>query len=736
MGSKHIRMPFGVTILSLFLSLFVGVVAVIIWYNYTKNSEVALTAAEQTLIEVSDKVIERNSLHFLPVTLTGNMFASMPQTWQKPVSLEHPNRALFLSLLERIPQIYSFYMGFEDGDFYQVISLNGVSDDSRRNMEAPQAARFAVRQITLLPSGERVEEWHFLDLAYNLISRRLIVKPTYDPRSRPWYRKAMETDGSIKTDLYVFASLRAPGLTIARRFPLAAGAGGGVTGGVFGVDLTLTNLSHFLASQRPSPNALAFLFTEDGRFSAFPDAGRTVVAVEENGTPKVMPARLESSDYPMVRGFWQAFAANRVSGEGPQEETARFVRFEVGEALYLARIAPLGGFAGATADHLAVVAPISDFTAPIQRIQHQTLLFSLVALLLAVPVIALIARRMSRPLQALVEEANTIRRFDLEESIAVTSRVREIGQLSQAMDTMKSALRTFGQYVPKDLVRQLIQTETVAELGGERRHLTLLFTDIANFTTITESQDADSLMRSTSEYFAALGDEIHDGKGTIDKFIGDAVMAFWNAPQPDPDHAAHACRTALLCRNRSNALNAAWKASGRPVMHTRFGLHSGEVVVGNVGSSDRMSYTAMGAAVNLASRVEGLNKFYGTQILVSQTVYTACSERFVFRFVDWVQPKGTLTPVAIYELVGGQPEVWHDDADLWVDAAMRRYCEAWNAASALYQARQWSQAQAAFAALSSPVEDPLLQLYRVRTGQFVQEPPPEDWSGVVAYTLK
>jgi adenylate cyclase len=215
-------------------------------------------------------------------------------------------------------------------------------------------------------------------------------------------------------------------------------------------------------------------------------------------------------------------------------------------------------------------------------------------------------------------------------------------------------VRNFSSFIPRQIVRQLIESGASLQLGGSRREITVLFTDVADFTAKTEKADPSQVMIYTSRYFAALSEEIMSHQGTVDKFIGDAVMAFWNAPADDPDHVTHACRAVLGCLRRNAELNKSFLGEGWPPYSTRFGLHVGDAVVGNVGSSDRMNYTALGATINLAARLEGLNKNYGTKVLVSAAVKERAEERFVFRGVDEIKPKGFAEAVQIFELRGQQ----------------------------------------------------------------------------------
>ena len=158
-------------------------------------------------------------------------------------------------------------------------------------------------------------------------------------------------------------------------------------------------------------------------------------------------------------------------------------------------------------------------------------------------------------------------------------------------------------------------------------------------------------MRQTSRYFTALSDVIMEQGGTIDKFIGDGLMAFWNAPNLQDDHCERACRAALLARKANGRINCEFKAEGLPPFYTRYGIHVGEAVVGNIGSSERMNYTVLGSVVNLAARLEGLNKEHGTDILISEAVYERVKHRFCCRFVGTVIAKGMVAETRIYQLL-------------------------------------------------------------------------------------
>ena len=254
----------------------------------------------------------------------------------------------------------------------------------------------------------------------------------------------------------------------------------------------------------------------------------------------------------------------------------------------------------------------------------------------------------------LAVKTQRIRDLDFSDQVPVTSRITEVLRLSDAVERMREGLEVFGHYVSKDLVRQIMRSPASTGVGGERRDVTVMFTDIEGFSRISEDIAPELLTSRLSRYFEALGAAISANRGMIDKYIGDSVMAFWNAPELDPDHVVHACRAALqAAAGEPRAGRRSGAARGRPVFRTRFGLHAGPAVVGNVGARERINYTLVGAVANQASRLEGLNKVYGTDILASGEVAARTAEQFVWRPIDRIVAAGTTEVLEIFEPLGG-----------------------------------------------------------------------------------
>lgn len=274
----------------------------------------------------------------------------------------------------------------------------------------------------------------------------------------------------------------------------------------------------------------------------------------------------------------------------------------------------------------------------------------------------------------------------------------------------------FAQYVPPEVVERLIAQPELLRLGGEAREVTLMFTDLASFTTLSEQLSAEQTVEVLTGYFNAMTPLIHATGGTVDKFIGDAVMAFWGAPLPDAQHAEHAVRTAIAMQQAMEPLVARLRARGLPGIHMRIGLHTGRVVVGNVGSEQRFSYTAIGDAVNLAARLEGANKAFGTGILLSEATATQLPEGIALRALDDVIVKGKTAPVRVYTPC--------DDTEA---------CRLSRSALDAFHARAWDDADAILQALLARLPgDQAAQRLRERIAEARALPPGAAWSPAVA----
>ena len=266
------------------------------------------------------------------------------------------------------------------------------------------------------------------------------------------------------------------------------------------------------------------------------------------------------------------------------------------------------------------------------------------------------------------------------------------------------------------------------KLGGETRTMTVLFSDVRSFTTLAHGLAPQALVSLLNEYMTAMTEVVFRHDGVLDKYIGDGLMAFWNAPMDQPDHARRACQAALDMIQRVRGLHADWEARGLPKLDLGVGVNTGPMVVGNMGSRERLSYTVLGDTVNVASRLEGLSKEYGVRLVIGEGTRAAAGGAFDYRFLDVVAVKGRAEPLAVHEILGPSGTV---------DAERKTMLDRFERGVELYRSRRWEEAAEWFreAQRLSPTDGPS-SLYLRRCLSLIEQPPPSDWNGVYVATRK
>ncbi|RPJ06958.1 MAG: adenylate/guanylate cyclase domain-containing protein [Spirochaetaceae bacterium] len=340
----------------------------------------------------------------------------------------------------------------------------------------------------------------------------------------------------------------------------------------------------------------------------------------------------------------------------------------------------------------------------------------------------IVSRRITTPLRMLENDMAQITRFRIEEDMTIPSPFKEIQSMNLAINNMKGSLRSFRKYVPADLVGQLITLNKEARLGAEKKELTIFFSDIQGSTTFAEKLAPEKLIEAMADYFGGMTKIVMDNHGTVDKYIGDCIMAFWGAPLPLDDHAYHGCVTALACLKFQNEFNERQAKLGRLPLYTRIGIHTSEVLVGNIGYEDRLNYTLMGDAANLASRLEGVNKMYHTYCLISDSTYKKVQGRVLVRPLDQVVVKGKTESIRIYELLSLSENA---------STQMRDFSQATEEAFRHYQDREWEKALALYGKIAGArPDDQAINMLMDRCRKFQKEPPPESWTGAIVLREK
>jgi adenylate cyclase len=527
------------------------------------------------------------------------------------------------------------------------------------------------------------------------------VKPGYDPRRQGWYQQATGSEGIIWTEPFEFnegvmgitaaLALRAPGSSQ----PL----------GVFTADFFLDDVSRFLEDVAESTRA----------------ATTRVLVVTRGGK---LLAGSES---------WPADEVDQIVASVPGGLDALAVETPAAVFLDLAGVPYAGAFQafrvpGGVEWVAGVLIPENEVHQVVYENRRDAVRLGLIFVLIAVVVGWLVADRIARPLHAMSLDLREMAHFKFPTHRSPTSFVEEIAVVSDSVDRMKASLLSFGRYVPTELVQNLIETGREARLGGEYRQITVYFSDIEGFTQIGEQLEPARLVEHLGEYLEAMTAVIREEEGMVDKFVGDGILAFFNTPRDQPDHAVRASRAALRSQEELQRLAKAWREDGKPVLRHRIGLHFGEVLVGNIGTPDRFEYTAMGDAVNLASRLEQLNKVYGTTIIASDEVRAKTGLDFEWRILDRVAVVGRGEGTLVSELLGErgrvEPEILH---------ARDVYEEALTA----YFTGRFTDAAAGFrrAATLRP-GDRATEHMAIRAEALATSPPADGWNGVYSFTEK
>ncbi|MFH0992025.1 MAG: CHASE2 domain-containing protein [bacterium] len=289
----------------------------------------------------------------------------------------------------------------------------------------------------------------------------------------------------------------------------------------------------------------------------------------------------------------------------------------------------------------------------------------------------------------------------------------------------------FSHYISSAVVNELVANPEKARLGGDKRELTVFFSDIAGFTTISERylDKPEALVDLLNEYLDEMTSIIMKHQGTLDKYEGDAIMAFWGAPIPQKDHALRTCLAALDMQKRLAALRPKWMKDKKPSIEARFGINSGTMIVGNMGGKDRFDYTVIGDSVNLASRLEGANKQYGTKIMISDMTYQHVKDKVMVRELDLIQVKGKNEPVKVFELMGTSDMVLTDN--------QKQALEIYQEGLKLYRQRQFEEA-IAYMQQARQLDETctVAEVYEQRAGLYQIHPPPDEWNGVFVMTTK
>ncbi len=629
--SQPLRLHLSIVI----VLLLVSVCTPLMWLTYQHGRSSAIDAAQEKMRLLSLHALD----HYRSVFDSGysaieTSSALAPMVSPPPAELD-AKRDFLLKALQGSPKLDSLYAGYPDGSFIQAASVL-TNPKWSQVFSAPSGTAFAL--ITIGQSTEGMTSaWRFLDVNGNLLAERDSKNVTYDPRQRLWYRAAVAKDGPASVGPYVTAATQSLSLTLATPMEKDRRV-------VAGADVLLETISSLLNEEAISTHARGYVFDDHRRLIVHSDPTIMALILETlSNTPRDEVAAPYSGD--------PAFDAVRqllLTEAGTREGVAHF---SVAGVPYMAQISPVEFSGLLKGNTLVIAAPVDDFVGPSNRLLIKTLMIAGGVLVAGIVAALLVARLISNALFSLAAEARQIGDLDFKGQGAYRSMIAEINILANALAAARDAIRNFSLYVPRELVRKIVSAGKVETGVASRQDVTLLFTDIRDFTTISEQYSPESVTALLSSYFQLMNDIVEQHNGVIVQYLGDSIFGMWNAPVPDPQHVQNGCRCALALKAAIDEFNAANRASGRPEFITRFGLHTGPAVVGSVGAQTRRQYTAMGDTVNVASRLEGMNKEFGTSILASRAITAKAGDAFRFRPLGLAQAKGRFEQIEVFELV-------------------------------------------------------------------------------------
>ncbi len=439
------KITFYISIATLIVMIVCVLTGLHLWNSHRASSRAAMNMADRLFDEITGRVVGRFYLMLGSVSVLTDSGANMPNMTEEPEydGLSHDSLEFMIKSVENFDYIFSIYIGYSSGNFLQVIASRG-SHEILATYGAPEDTSFIVRSITRDSDGNRKQYWRYLDKNRRVTGARTGESPSYDPRKRSWYLEGLNHDNSIFTDPYVFSSSRKPGITCAHYLINR--------GGVFGVDVTLDNFSRFLKEQKVSDNGTLFLFDHSARIIAHPSESQ--VLVQPSGSPQdeIHLLTAEESGDPTVKGITEFYFRN---SEGRFDTN---LNLTIENKPWLVRMSNMGAKYGLD-QIIAVAAPITDFTGHIRRMEANIFLFSLLMLLLVVPLVFWISRKISRTLMLLSSEALKIQNFDFSDSEPFDSVIKEIHILIEAFSLMKVTIRkrTDALYATQQKLEKLVE---------------------------------------------------------------------------------------------------------------------------------------------------------------------------------------------------------------------------------------------------------------------------------------
>ena len=673
-----------VSISTLFLCLILPAFAVFVAFIYKTNLGIYKENAAALITNHNTQMTDKLLALLDPIGDSLLTIAKQVRDDPRLFDTDNVNDTLLLHL-ENNPNLVSIFVASDKGNFRQVQRMREGMIVANRVPSPDAVFNFWSVDRSGMPAdasktGKPVESvFKFYKTRDAAPIETFAVPNNYDPRGRPFYKSLLSTVEKIPQEKrnrfllldepYVSGSTSQATMTVST--PIFKD---NVFKGMVGESFELNSIAKFLKSIQISKNSESYIIDVDGNIvvSTAADNGYTIIKL---GLKK---QNVRESSGKAVKQAYERYLST-------QDRAFEFKNELTGET-YLARFTAFPNNFNKNWEVLTL-APVSDFLVGLNAINSRLIVYGGATCIFLVLLTFILSRAISRPIETLTEEIRDLLEFNRPRKV-IKSRILEITILYNTVNKLRNTLKAFTSYVPRDLVNDLLKNGNDIELGGESRYLTIFFTDLQGFSSISEVTPSRELVRLVSEYLSLVTYAVREESGTVDKFIGDSVMAFWGAPLLDQNHAYHACRAAVKSQRRMVELNRKLVDEGLPPLTVRIGIHSDAVLVGNIGSAERMSYTVMGDGVNVAARLEGINKEFATSICISHATYKEAGERLWTRPIDVITVKGRKGEIPIYEVVaicGDEPEISATENDV-------QLCKLTREAFTLYTAAKYKEA--------------------------------------------
>ena len=609
--------------------LAVPTLAFALTFGYLRNSHSNLIILDQSIKRAQNSSIDSIESFFAEASSVMRVVASAAAMQPKLFKTEESKQILYSSLIA-VKQIDAIYVSFEDG-YHRVVTR--ITENRRiSDNQIPPKAQWHSSYIDEFSTGNKrsrhrqfYDTWPQLIGGYSIKTQANITTLDHYVNAKK-YRQLSISEPSINPDTgYPVVSLGMPIISNGKFI------------GFVGSNLTLNNLSSFLVENKISKRSITLIAKENGEIIAQPYDIKNQQSKDQKKS-----TFLQGNKNPLIRESFEKYeqgAGNdfRFRASNGMELTVSFVdipdKFDQNWKLVF-------------------IAPTEDFIGHLRRTKYIIAITIAFLLLLLLLLIRVLSRGLAKNVEDVTQKLQKIQSLESSDFKIRQSKVKEIFDLQSGLALAQAVLQSFTKYVPLGVIKDLLRSGQEIVPGLQRREMTIFFVDIEDFSTYAEKTVPEDLIEQMEEFFTMVCDIVRQENGTVDKFIGDNVMAFWGAPSLDSDHAFRACCAALRTLKGMENLNRSWETRGKSTMQIRIGLNSANVLVGNIGSVDRINYTVMGNGVNIAARLEAKNKDFNTRICISDSVYLPLSNRIIARLISRITVKGRKERFPVYELLG------------------------------------------------------------------------------------